>query len=54
MQEESSGGRHLSPDVLNERRRLAVKLRLGGMTLAEVARTVDLSVPTVISAMRVW
>ena len=52
MQEESSGGRHLSPDVLNERRRLAVKLRLGGMTLAEVARTVDLSVPTVISAMR--
>ncbi|PTD98116.1 sulfate adenylyltransferase subunit CysD [Pseudothauera lacus] len=48
------GARHLSPEALNERRKLAVRLRLSGQTLAEVARLADLSVPTVLAAMRAF
>ena len=54
MPHDRSGGRTLSPEALNERRRLAVRLRLRGMTLAEVAQAAELSVPTVLSAMRAF
>lgn len=40
--------------VLNERRRRAVKLRERGMTLREVARQCELSVPTVMAAHRAY
>lgn len=40
--------------VLNERRRLAVKLREGGMLLREVAAQAELSIPTVIAAHRAF
>ena len=43
-------GRTLAIDVLNERRRRAVKLRRGGMSLRQVAHAVELSVPTVVAA----
>ena len=43
-------GRNVPLEVLNDRRRRAVKLRLAGMKVAEVATQVDLSVPTVIAA----
>ena len=54
MPQDRNGGRTLSPEALNERRRLAVRLRLRGMTLAEVAQAAELSVPTVLSAMRAF
>ena len=41
-------------EVLNERRRLAVRLRAKGRTLAVVAQEVDLSVPTVMQAWRAY
>ncbi len=44
------GGHTISVEALNERRRLAVKLRLAGMTVAETARLTELSPPTVIAA----
>ena len=43
-------GRNVSVEVMNERRRFAVRLRLNGMKVAEVAEQADLSVPTVIAA----
>ena len=43
-------GRTFAIDVLNERRRRAVKLRRGGMSLRQVAHAVELSVPTVVAA----
>lgn len=46
--------RRLSPEVLNERRRRAVKLRLSGMTISEVAHHVELSAPTVIAAHKAY
>jgi transposase len=49
---EPTNGKRLSTEVLNERRRQAVKLRLGGMKLAVVATTVGLSQGTIISAMK--
>ena len=46
--------RNLSADVLNERRREAVKLRLAGMTVAAVSAAVRLSAPTVIAAHKAY
>jgi sulfate adenylyltransferase subunit 2 len=47
-------GRNLSPVALNLRRRTAVKLRLDGATLAEVARNTGLSSPTIIAAHKAY
>jgi len=47
-------GRELSPEALNQRRRLAAKLRDQGMTLARVSSETGLSVPTVISAFKAY
>lgn len=49
---DSTNGKRLPTEVLNERRRQAVKLRLGGMKLATVAETVGLSPGTIISAVK--
>jgi transposase len=49
-----SDARLLSIAALNERRRRAVKLRLGGMTLREAARAAELAVGTVIAAERAY
>ncbi|AOF82892.1 sulfate adenylyltransferase, small subunit [Methyloversatilis sp. RAC08] len=46
--------RNLSADILNERRRQAVKLRLSGMTVAAVSSAVELSAPTVIAAHKAY
>ena len=46
--------RTLPLEVLNERRRRAVKLRESGMTLREVAAQTELSVPTVMAAHRAY
>jgi transposase len=46
--------RTLPLDVLNERRRRAVKLREKGITLREVADQTELSVPTVMAAHRAY
>jgi transposase len=51
---ETTNGKRLSPEVLNDRRRRAVKLRLGGMKLAEVAQVVGLARGTIISAMKAY
>jgi transposase len=51
---ETINGKRLSTEVLNERRRQAVKLRLGGMNLATVAETVGLARGTIISAMKAY
>lgn len=51
---ENGKGRMLSGEVLNERRRLAVKLRLGGMKLAAVSESVELSVSTILAAVRAY
>ncbi len=50
----TASGRELPIELLNERRRLAVKLRLRGMKLAEVAEHAGLSVPTVIAAHKAY
>jgi sulfate adenylyltransferase subunit 2 len=47
-------GRQVSVEELNRRRRLAAKLRDGGMTVAETARCVGLSRPTVIAAYKAF
>lgn len=49
---DSTNGKRLPTQVLNERRRQAVKLRLGGMKLATVAETVGLSPGMIISAVK--
>ncbi len=46
--------KHLSPDNLNERRLQAVRLRLDGHTVAEVATRTGLSAPTVSAAWRAF
>jgi sulfate adenylyltransferase subunit 2 len=46
--------RNLSTEILNERRRQAVKLRLSGMTVAAVSAAVELSAPTVIAAHKAF
>jgi transposase len=51
---ERTDGRTLSTEVLNERRRRAVKLRLGGMKLVEVSAVVELSRGTIIAAMKAY
>lgn len=51
---ETTNGKRLSPEVLNDRRRRAVKLRLGGMKLAEVAQVVGLARGTIISAKKAY
>lgn len=51
---DKTDARTLSPAVLNERRRRAVKLRERGMTLREVAAQAELSVPTVMAAHRAY
>lgn len=47
-----TNGKRLSTEVLNERRRQAVRLRLSGMKLASVSAAVGLSPGTIISAMK--
>jgi sulfate adenylyltransferase subunit 2 len=47
-------GKILPVEILNERRRLAVKLRLSGMKVADVAHHAELSAPTVIAAHRAY
>jgi sulfate adenylyltransferase subunit 2 len=47
-------GKTLPVEILNERRRLAVKLRLSGMKVAEVAQHAELSAPTVIAAHQAY
>lgn len=54
MTKESKDIARLTTAALNERRRLAVRLRLTGMTLTEVAKMSDLSVPTVLAATRAF
>jgi transposase len=51
---ETTNGKRLSPEVLNDRRRRAVKLRLGGMKLVEVAQVVGLARGTIISAVKAY
>ena len=51
---EQTNGKRLRTEVLNERRRQAVKLRLSGMKLATVSTTVGLSQGTIISAMKCY
>ncbi|MFC3293675.1 helix-turn-helix domain-containing protein [Modicisalibacter luteus] len=46
--------KHLSPEMLNERRRQAVRLRLDGYTVAETARHAELSAPTVSAAWKAF
>ncbi|NVK42178.1 MAG: sulfate adenylyltransferase subunit CysD [Oceanospirillaceae bacterium] len=46
--------KHLSPEVLNKRRREAVQLRIDGFTVAEAARQTGLSAPTVIAAYKAF
>jgi sulfate adenylyltransferase subunit 2 len=46
--------RNLPAEIVNERRRQAVKLRLSGMTVAAVSAAVDLSAPTVIAAHKAY
>jgi sulfate adenylyltransferase subunit 2 len=47
-------GRNITVEALNERRLQAVKLRLSGMQVAEVARQTGLSQPTVIGAFKAY
>ncbi|NMG47281.1 sulfate adenylyltransferase subunit CysD [Azoarcus communis] len=54
MINEKKTSSRVSTVALNERRRLAVRLRISGMTLAEAAKLSDLSTPTVLSAMRAF
>jgi len=51
---EQTNGRMISPEALNERRRRAVKLRLGGMKLAAVSSAVELSPGTIIAAVKAY
>lgn len=51
---ENTNGRSVPVDVLNERRRRAVKLRLSGMRLKDVTAAVELSAGTVIAAMKAY
>lgn len=51
---ETTNGKRLSTEVLNDRRRRAVKLRLGGMKLMEVAQVVGLARGTIISATKAY
>src|ERR1035437_868402 len=46
--------RSLTPEILNEKRREAVRLRLAGTPLAEVSRLTGLSAPTIISARKAF
>lgn len=46
--------KHLSPEKLNERRVLAVKLRLDGLTVALVSQRTGLSAPTVSAAWKAF
>ena len=51
---DQGNGRQVSVEELNRRRRLAAKLRDGGMTVAETAQRVGLSRPTVIAAYKAF
>ncbi|MGM0927700.1 MAG: helix-turn-helix domain-containing protein [Pseudomonadota bacterium] len=46
--------KHLTPEMLNERRLQAVRLRLDGHTVAEVATRTGLSAPTVSAAWKAF
>jgi sulfate adenylyltransferase subunit 2 len=54
MPSQANDTRSLPADALNERRRLAVRLRLSGLSLHAVAEAAQLSVPTVIAAMKAF
>lgn len=43
-----------SQEVLNERRRLAVKMRLQGQKIADISEIVELSAPTIIAAHKLF
>jgi sulfate adenylyltransferase subunit 2 len=47
-------GRNITVEALNERRLHAVKLRLAGLPLAEIAKQTGLSQPTVIGAFKAY
>ena len=51
---ETTNGKRLSTEVFNDRRRRAVKLRLDGLNLAEVAQVVGLARGTIISATKAY
>jgi transposase len=51
---ETTNGKRLSTEVLSDRRQQAVRLRQGGMKLAEVAKTVGLARGTIISATKAY
>ena len=51
---ETTNGKRLSTEVLNDRRRQAVKLRLSGMKLAAVAEAIGLARGTIISAVKAY
>ena len=51
---EPANEKRLSPQLLNARRRQAVKLLLSGMELAAVAQTVRLTRGTITSAMTAY
>jgi sulfate adenylyltransferase subunit 2 len=50
----AADGRNIKVEVLNERRLAAVKLRLSGVPIAEVAARTGLSQPTVIAAVKAY
>jgi sulfate adenylyltransferase subunit 2 len=50
----SADGRNIKVEALNERRLAAVKLRLSGVSIAEVATQTGLSQPTVIAAVKAY
>jgi len=50
----SMDSRHLSPEALNEQRRLAVRLRREGLKLSDVSTRTGLSAPTIISATKAF
>src|SRR5262245_3666796 len=50
----SADGRNIKVEALNERRLAAVKLRLSGASIAEVAAQTGLSQPTVIAAVKAY
>ncbi len=54
QQMEKTDGRRLSMEALNERRRRAVRLRMKGMTLVQIAETVELSRTTVTNAVKAY
>jgi len=51
---DATDGRKLAEAVLNERRRRAVKMRLGGATIADTARLCEIGERTVWAATKAY